>query len=81
MIEIFKTNVEDPNEAALLIGQMAKIFSNYTVNFDLQDCDRVMRVKCKKGKIDSENIIALLFLSGFAAEVLEDEIKISLTYS
>jgi len=56
---------------------MTKIFSNYTVNFDLQDCDRVMRVKCKKGKIDSKNIIALLFLSGFAAEVLEDEIGIS----
>jgi hypothetical protein len=74
MIEVFKTNVEDPNEAIWLIDQITRIFSDYVVNFDLEDCDRVMRVKREKGTIDSTAIIALLSTSGFAAEVLEDEI-------
>ncbi len=74
MIEVFKTNVEDPNEAVWLIDQISRIFSDYLVNFDLEDCDRVMRVKCEKGPVDSSAIIALLSTSGFAAEVLEDEI-------
>lgn len=74
MIEVFKTNVEGSNEAAWLIGQMREIFSDYIINFDLEDCDRIMRVKCDKGTIDSETVIALLNTSGFAAEVLGDEI-------
>ncbi len=74
MIEVFKTNVENPNEAAWLIDQVTRIFSDYMVNFDLEDCDKVMRVKCEKGTIDSNAIITLLNTAGFAAEVLEDEI-------
>ena len=77
MIEVFKTNVNDPHEATWLIGQITRIFSDYLVNFDLDDCDRIMRVKCEKGMIDSCAIIALLNTSGFAAEVLEDEIGIT----
>jgi hypothetical protein len=74
MIEVFRTNVEDSGEAARLIKTMEKTFSDYAVNFDLEDCDRIMRVKCGTGEVDSENIIALLSASGFEAEVLDDEI-------
>lgn len=77
MIEVFKTNVDDPSEAARLIGQLEKLFSDYTVNFDLEDCDRIMRVKCKLGEVNSGRIISLLNISGFNAEVLDDEIGIT----
>ena len=77
MIEVFKTNVEDPNEAVWLIGQITKIFSDYLINFDLEDCDRILRVKCEKGAIDSEAIIVLLNTSGYAAEVLEDKMAMN----
>lgn len=74
MIEVFKTNVTDPCDAARLIVEITKIFSYYSVNFDLEDCDRIMRVKSPNMTIDSENIIALLNNHGFYAGILEDEI-------
>ncbi|MEJ7694562.1 hypothetical protein [Daejeonella sp.] len=74
MIEVFRTNVDDPYEAARLIEQVERLFSDYAVNFDLEDCDRIMRVKSETGEINSDSIIALLTVSGFDAEVLEDEI-------
>lgn len=73
MIEVFKTDVEDAEEAARLIDKIAKIHSDYIVNFDLEDRDRIMRVKTESSAIDSETIIALLNASGFSAELLEDE--------
>ncbi len=75
MIEIFKTNIDDPYEAARLIGQMERLFSGYAVNFDLDDCDRIMRVKSETDEIDADSIIALVSTSGFNAEVLQDEIE------
>ncbi len=74
MIEVFKTNVENSNEADLLIKNIERMFSDYKVNFDLEDCDRIMRVKSRTGGINSENLIKLLNLSGFNASVLDDEI-------
>ena len=76
MIEVFKTNVEDPDDARWLIDQISKIHSDCAVNFDLEDCDRIMRVKTQCSAINSEMIIALLNTSSFSAEVLEDEIGI-----
>jgi hypothetical protein len=44
------------------------------VNFDLEDCDRILRVKNDHDSIDSIEIINLLKEFGFDAEVLRDEI-------
>lgn len=74
MVEVFKTNVEDFDEAARLVEKLEKTFSNYAVNFDLEDCDRIMRVKCETA-VEPGHIIALLNASGFDAEILEDEIE------
>lgn len=79
MIEVFKTNVEDPNEAEWLIRLINNTFSGCQVNFDLEDCDRIMRVKCDKPAIDTENIISLLKDSGFKAEVLHDDFTVDIT--
>jgi len=76
MIEIFKTNLENPDDAKRVINQLGEIFPDFIITFDLYDCDRIMRVKNEKGKVDSENIIALLRDSGFNAEVLEGEFGI-----
>ncbi len=79
MIEVFKTNVEDPNEATWLIGVINYVFSDYKINFDLEDCDRIMRVKSDDVTIDSESVISLLNSSGFKAEVLEDDLAVDFT--
>jgi hypothetical protein len=74
MIEVFKTNVCDRCDANMLIEQIQQSFFNYQVNFDLEDCDRILRVKCITGTIQSALLIDFLKNLGFDAEVLPDEI-------
>jgi len=72
MIEVFKTDVNDGKHATMLIGQIHKTFVEYEANFDLQDCDKILRVKCRVGTVQVSGLISLLNDFGFRAEVLPD---------
>jgi hypothetical protein len=74
MIEVFKTNVKHRDHANVLIEQIHESFSDYTANFDLEDCDKILRVKCSTGEIEPAQLIRLLREFGFNAEVLEDNL-------
>lgn len=78
MIEVFKTDVNHRDHARLLIKEIRKTFSGYAVNFDLDDCDRILRVKSVGEDIQSVRLISLLKHFGFHAEVLPDECTESL---
>ncbi len=69
-VEVFKTNVGDPEQARLLIDQIQQSFTGYIVNFDLEDCDNILRVKCATELIQSGSLIKLLNDFGFDAEIL-----------
>jgi len=71
MIEVFKTNVDNKASAANLIA-LLRINFGYAVNFDLEDCDRILRVECTTGPVDAVAIIQLLHKAGFTAYILED---------
>ena len=73
MIEVFKTDVTDRDYANLLLNHIQKTFPGYTVNFDLHDCDNILRVKCTTEKIESAQLIDLLNYLSCKAEVLADE--------
>jgi hypothetical protein len=73
MIEVFKTNVESPDQATMLIDQIHKNFADYKVNFDLHDCDKILRVKSATKSIEPQSLINFLQDFGFHAEVLPDE--------
>jgi hypothetical protein len=60
-------------QAKWLAGQIERKFANCKVNFDLDDCDRILRVVFE-GKIQSELLIDLLKNVGCTAEVLPDTI-------
>jgi ABC-type methionine transport system ATPase subunit len=75
MVEVFKTNVKDQDVADKLIDQIHKTFIDYKANFDLQDCDNILRVKCMTGSIKSALLVYLLNEFGCNAEILQDEIK------
>jgi len=70
MIEVFKTNVEDSKYADILVEHIQRIFQGYEVNFDLQDCDKILRVKNVLGRVNSDCLIKMLNSFGFHAEVL-----------
>lgn len=73
MVEVFKTNVTDLHLASILVTEIRKRFNDYAANFDLQDCDRILRVKCNEGCIQSLVIIKLFGLFGCTAEILTDD--------
>ena len=73
MIEVFKTDVDDSKYADILVEHIQRIFQGYEVNFDLQDCDKILRVKNVCGVVNSDRLIQMLNKFGFHAEVLRDE--------
>jgi len=68
MVEVFKTDVEQTEQSEMLINQIICHIPNSQINFDLEDCDRILRVEAES--ISSQTIIELLNQNGFHAEVL-----------
>jgi len=71
MIEVFKTNISCPEKALQLVQQIHKSFSGYKANFDLEDCDRILRIVSSCGNITSY-FIEWLQEQGCYAEILPD---------
>jgi hypothetical protein len=68
IIEVFKTDVQGREKAENLIEILCKSFPESKINFDLQDCDRIL---CVEGSnFLPERIINLLQLNGFGCEIL-----------
>jgi hypothetical protein len=74
MIEVFRTNVNEQHHADRVIRMIHRNFPKYRANFDLTDCDRILRIKSSTGVIDSPAVVDLLKDAGYFAEVLPDEI-------
>lgn len=71
-VEVFKTNVNKRKYAKVLLQHIHKTFSGYNANFDLDDCDNILRVQCNNGTIRSKALILFLRDFGYHAEVLTD---------
>jgi len=67
MIEVFKTNVTEQCHANMIIERIHHAFTDHQANFDLEDCDKILRVKYTGGKISSARLIAFLQNLGFSA--------------
>jgi hypothetical protein len=72
MIEVFKSNVRDPGQAKKLVELIHQTFQGYEANFDLEDCDKVLRVKSRSDRVKPTVLIELLKRRGFYAEVMMD---------
>jgi hypothetical protein len=68
MVEVFKTNVEDKTIADNIAAELRELFGG-NINFDLDDCDKILRVESEE--IIPEKISEVLFRKGFICEVLE----------
>jgi hypothetical protein len=76
MVEVFKTNVLSADEARGLLHRIHTAFPFYTANFDLQDCDHILRVVHEEGAVDAAAVAALLYQNGFSAVPLPDEVPL-----
>jgi hypothetical protein len=72
MVEVFKTNVNDKDLAFAMIELIHKTFDGYRANFDLEDCDRILRIESHQNDIEPSMIIGLLSDYGFQAQILDD---------
>ncbi len=68
IVEVFKTNVEEVELSERLIQQLAAQFPESFINFDMDDCDRILRVEA--AKVSPEKIIQILNSNGYSCEVL-----------
>jgi hypothetical protein len=68
MIEVFKTNVQKTKQAATLIAILSNRFANFTVLFDLEDCDKILRVE--GNIINPLAIMEVLEAQGYQCEIL-----------
>lgn len=64
-VEIFKTNVEREEDAAAIIKHLLCYFPHYQINFDLEDCDRILRIATKQSPIKKQQVIQLLGAKGY----------------
>ncbi len=69
MVEVFKTNVRESAEANDLVRLLIQHFPGSRVNFDLEDCDSVLRIE--GGNIAAAKVMMLVNANGFACNVLE----------
>lgn len=48
MILVYKTNINNKSKAKKIKSKLDELLSNSTWNFDLEDCDNILRVVSEK---------------------------------
>ena len=69
IVEVFKTNVLEDEQARLLISVLLDHFPQHKINFDLQDCDKILRVEGRQ--IIPKQIIQVMNKYGYECQALE----------
>jgi hypothetical protein len=69
MVEVFKTNIRDKTTASIITAHLHEHFPGGRINFDLEDCDKILRVENEN--VCPEKVALILTRNGFACEVLE----------
>jgi hypothetical protein len=69
MVEVFKTNVQEFSEAQKLLALLRRHFPGAKINFDLDDCDKVLRVE--GNNLPVEKLMTLVMKKGFLCTMLE----------
>jgi len=69
MIEVFKTNVQKKAQSKMLLSILSEAFPSFKINFDLSDCDKVLRVEGEN--MQAPGIVVLVEKYGFKCEILD----------
>ncbi|WP_207426213.1 hypothetical protein [Pedobacter sp. SYSU D00535] len=68
-VEVFRTNVESQEQAQLLTNLLLRHLPDSAVNFDLEDCDKILRVEAMD--VPTKEVERLLAMKGFSCQVLD----------
>ena len=72
MVQVFKTDVQDQLSAAYIILFLRQAFAHCRINFDLDDCDKILRIENEQGAIEEGEVQLLVAGCGYYCEPLED---------
>jgi hypothetical protein len=70
MIEVFKTNVQFQKDAQQIVATLEKIMTTAKINFDLEDCDKILRIEATN-QFKSKCIMNFLEQLGYHCEILD----------
>ena len=71
MVEVFKTNVGSKRAAKIILEEIGMHQPEYKCNFDLEDCDKILRIENAGGKVDAGLIMKILQTRNHNCEILE----------
>jgi hypothetical protein len=71
LVEVFKTNVHDKQIAIEIITSLKRLFPNYRINFDLDDCDRILRIEPESGYVEADQVINVVRSLNYDIEALQ----------
>lgn len=71
MVEVFRTNVSEEKDALRLLEQLLVANAHSKINFDLEDCDKVLRIESNE-IIDFRKVILIFKNYGFQVDILLD---------
>ncbi len=71
MIEVFKTNVVNKRAAKVILEEIGSHQPEYKCNFDLEDCDKVLRIENSAGNINAHLIFEILERNKYKGAILE----------
>lgn len=74
MIEVFKTDIHVQKDAEDILKEIHSLFPAYSANFDLEDCDKILRIESADA-INTSQIVDMLKDLGFLVHLLPDEVK------
>lgn len=69
MVEVFKTNVNEEIIADVILKILVLSLPESYINFDLEDCDRILRIE--NCKIHTSEVIQILKQYGYERLLLE----------
>ena len=70
-VEVFKTNVNEQELAEQIVIALEALYPEHQINFDLDDCDRILRMEAEQNP-EVDTVICLLQSFGIEASILPD---------
>ena len=69
-VEVFKTNIDDTAAVNIVIDSLSRLWPDWKINVDLNDCDNILRIE-SLSNINTSSVSNHLSGIGYFAEVLD----------
>lgn len=69
-VGVYKTDVDDKSKAKKILSEIRRVLPGSDPSFDLEDCDKVLRVENHSSGVDKSKIKKILKTYGHQLQVL-----------